>query len=234
MKFPVEESASIEGVRLNHGRSLAHPLQSSYALARRLIVANPTASMAACFAFLKKSSSSEAVDSIEPYLWRNAPTDSVRQCVFCAQRLFHPSVYGLPALTLCPVHHSPFSSHCPGCGHAWERRLTRRTPQCEICGSTPWAERGTIQLKQRLYRQLKWFNDWLVNCQSNRKAHTYPELFDIYRQLRPRSNVESPRFTQPELCHPFYAAFESQKRNGVANQRLSQLHVITHSQSLCC
>jgi hypothetical protein len=196
------------------------------------MVANPNLSLQKCSALAKKTDLDKGVDSFETYLFPDNQVHYDRHCVLCAKSLFHPAVYGLRSLTRCPVHHIPFTNRCPDCGHSWERPLSRKNPVCSTCGSPPYQALGRARFKKRDYRRLQWLNNWLSSCQSKRKTQTYPELFDIYRQLRALRNIESPRFQQPGLDHIFYVAFESQKWGGTHNQRLASLHACTHDKAL--
>lgn len=211
----------------NSGLSLAHPLQSSYALARRLQVANPTASLKESLTLYKKFRATEAVDSLEIYLPQDSRIGTVRQCAMCAQHMFHSAVYVLPAMNICPIHHVCLTKRCPDCGEYWERPLYVRHPRCETCCSPPWETLGKIAIKRKEYRRLQWLNNWLTRCQAKSEKQPYFDLLDLYGLLRPTTNVESPRFLFPTLNHPFYPAFEAQKQNGVPNARLAQLKIHT-------
>lgn len=211
----------------NSGVSFSHPLESSYALARRLQIANPVASLKESATLYRRFIATEPVDSIERYLPQDSTIHSVRQCPLCAKHMFHPSVYRVPGMFLCPVHDIRFSRSCPDCGQSWERPLYVRHPQCETCCFPPWETLGRIALKRKQYRRLRWLNNWLTRCQIKSKAQPYYELLDLYGLLRPATSVESPRFLLPTLDHPLYPAFEAQKQNGIPNARLARLHIHT-------
>ncbi len=219
---------------MNQGHTLAHPLQSRYAIARRLMVANPTLSLFKYKAFYERVGRFESADSFEQ-LNPSHPFSlcfRVRQCTACAKQLFHPAVYGLPALGLCPIHHTQFSEKCPDCGEYWNHALTARSPHCQTCGSPPYETLGHLSLKKAVYRNLTWLDKWLVSCENTRETQLYPALLDIYQQLRPTVGIERPLFTQPYVQHSFYVAFESQERGGTHNRRLKKLNVVTVDQPL--
>lgn len=220
-------------LRLNHGRALAHPLESRYALARRLLVANPAISLIDFKPLYLKVKRTEKADRFERFLTQDYTQGAwIRQCPSCARKLFHPAIYALPGLKLCPIHHEPFLRTCPDCGNYWERPFSVKSPLCSTCGIPNWEFFGRTRLKQRDYRELRWLDHWLAERQSTRQKQCYPELIDIHKLLRAKRNTVRPLFSQPFLRHPFYAAFESQKQNGRFNERLAKLNVVTRDQPL--
>lgn len=230
----IKRKLTLHGALVNRGHVLTHPLQSSYASLRRFVVANPILSLSKCKSLYIRTLCYCDADSLETLL----PTrpfsleGDVKQCVLCAQQLFHPALYGLPALKLCPVHHLPLTERCPDCGQYWNRALLIRKPECQTCGVPSWETLGRIRQKKRIYKQLQWVNDWLVSCRSANESHCRPTLIDVYQQMRPSSGIERPILKRPELCDPYYPAFESGKLGGVPNRRLERLHIATFARPL--
>ncbi|WP_342630466.1 hypothetical protein [Marinobacter alkaliphilus] len=225
---------TLDGAAVNQGHALAHPLQSSYASVRRIVVANPLLSQSNCKRLYTRILSCYDFDRLEKLIpiRRFRLEGDIKQCALCAQQLFHPALYSLPALKLCPVHHLPMTERCPDCGQYWNRALLVRNPVCQTCGVPSWEALGRIQQKRRIYKQIQWVNDWLIACESGDQNLCRPTLIDIYQHLLPSKGIERPILRRPDFCDPYYPAFQSQKLGGAPNRRLERLHIRTFTRPL--
>lgn len=216
-------------LRLNEGKAWRHPLESGYARARRRLIANPALSRAHFNAAFAPPGDLEGLDRLSPYV-RQVP--AIRQCPDCARHLFHPTVYQVESLPLCPIHHRPFTLSCPDCHQRWDRVFTAKAPACATCGRPDRPALARTQLPARVYRELGWLDGWLARCQRQRHAGHHPTLYDVRALIARVGDIESPPFRTPTLSHPFYAAFEAQKRHGRDTARLRRLGVQTLAASL--
>lgn len=226
VKFTVSKAGQETTLSLNEGLIWKHPLESRFGLRRRLISANPRTDLLT----LKRAreASHPSIPSLQPVdaIDAHVPWNSVRQCPQCAEHLFHPAIYQLPALPVCPIHRRPFTFGCPDCGHAWDRPLSVRHPRCVTCGCLSRRLWGQTRLPQKHYRALCWLSRWLANAYTRRKSQCHPTLFDIQRLTDPRSDVEGARFHIPLLSDDCFVAFESRRIDGIYQKRLSRLGVV--------
>lgn len=212
----------------NSGRWLAHPIESSYGRARRLMVANPVAGLPAINRRFSAWGPNLIPEGLEARLPRNGiACRQPRQCAECARHLFHPTIYQVPGLRRCPIHHQAFTSRCPQCGQPWQRPLRERWPRCERCGIPSWRDLATLSLPQRAYRHLGWLERWTRQTVLARDVHPRVELIDLRALTDWVGTMERPRFESPTLSHPFYLAFEAAKSGRDRMARLAKLEVIT-------
>ncbi|CCG95339.1 hypothetical protein MARHY1862 [Marinobacter nauticus ATCC 49840] len=200
--------------RLNKGLLWATPLESSYARARRLFVANPGLSLSR----LKR---------VLPQL-----PSHIYQCPKCADYLFHSWLYDLPCLRLCPIHHCEFRLKCPACGRRWTRVFQARKPSCNTCGALPKEAWGKTWLKRREMRKLSWLARWIERCEANKANYAYVGLMDVQGRVGRHFAQEHPNFFEPNIDNPYYLAFECQRAAGIYQDRLNRMNVVTHNRAL--
>lgn len=223
----------LDGAVMNRGDGFTHPLESQYAVARRILVANPVLSLQKFRRLYLHPMSHSKIDSLSHLMCEDDPLSlkgAVRQCFLCARDLFHPTAYGLAAIKLCPVHNVPLSEKCPDCGMPWKRSLIARKPECKTCGIPSHKTLGQMWKKKRIYRDLQWLSDWLVACSSANRKLCRPTLRDIYQELRPSTGIERSILKRPTFLHPFFPGFESAKYGGQSNRRLTRLNITTFDQ----
>lgn len=218
--------------KLNPGLWLAHPIESSYARARRAITANPAAGLARINRQFSAWGPHRVTEGLEARLPGTLTCTQPRQCPECARHLFHPAIYQLPALRRCPIHHQAFTSHCPVCNQRWNRPLRERWPRCERCGIPGWSGLANLQLPKRAYRRVMWLEHWAQRTVRDRQAHPRIELIDVRALTDWVGTMERPRLQAPALDHPFYLAFEAAKRQPKWMLRLNELEGVTFTAPL--
>lgn len=220
IKLALPYEGQDELTTINEGLLWKHPLESRYGVARRLLSANPRIALANVKRILDATHPRlQPVDAMDALV----PWGSVRQCPECAQHLFHPSIFQLPALTTCPIHRCPLTLFCPDCRQAWDRPLKQRRPCCPTCGCLPCRRWGQTRLRQTHYRAIGWLTRWLAKAESRRLSLNHPSLFDIQMLTDRRSDIERPRFYGPQPSRFLYVAFESQRAEGSARECVERL-----------
>lgn len=200
--------------RLNQGLLWATPLESPYARARRFFIANPGLSLTRLKQVLPKLPA------------------HIYQCPKCADYLFHSSLYDLPCLRLCPIHHCEFLLQCPACHRSWTRVFRSRKPFCNTCGALPKAAWGKTSLKRREMRKLSWLARWIEHCEANKANYAYVSLMDVDGRVGRHFDQEHPSFFEPNINNPYYLAFECQRSAGIYQDRLNRMNVVTHNRAL--
>ncbi|WP_305967442.1 hypothetical protein [Marinobacter salsuginis] len=206
---------------LNKGLAWAHPLESHYAAMRRLIVANPAVGLANLKSGFEWVHPNDHLGRVLGF----ANPSSVRQCPLCAWHLFHPTLYQLAALDVCPLHGLRLTEVCPDCNLPWARPFSKLRPVCQTCGSVPWERLSRIRLKSQQYRELAWLDRWLADCHQAQDPEQYPTIHDTQRLTHRRSDREKPRFYQPDITTPHFISFEAHRHYGQFHSRLKRLNV---------
>lgn len=63
-----------------------------------------------------------------------------RQCPECSKELFHSSLFEVPWLKHCPIHHCPLLERCPDCQRPWLGLALKIARKCKTCGTVLLAE----------------------------------------------------------------------------------------------
>lgn len=220
--------------RLNEGWAWSHPLESSYARARRRLIANPAVGLKAIKLDPRNLPSTASESDLEHLLPFALGCTAPRQCPDCARHLFHPALYQLPSVYRCPVHDRAFSHICPSCGLSWLRSLKVVKPLCSHCGKPPWEQLGKVQLRRAAYRKLLWLNRWVTTCLRKRGVGSVPTLHDLRAIMGWVGDSEGSRFQAPHPAHRFFLAFACAEEGRRHRKRLAALNVVTVDQPLHC